>query len=84
MRAAGYRSLKAIEAKLRQLFDRTSEVLHANRREVLAVTHALEAHGTLSGEDVVAVIEGTEGPTVDGRIYADPIYAAAVPKLATA
>jgi ATP-dependent Zn protease len=67
---------EAIEAKLRELYDRTVEVLEENRREVLAVTHALETHKTLSGEDVVAVIEGTEGPTVDGRGYVEPDFVA--------
>ncbi len=33
------------------------------------MTHALEAHKTLSGEDVAAVIEGTHGPLVDGVGY---------------
>jgi hypothetical protein len=67
---------KAIEAKLQELYDRTVEVLDANRREVLAVTHALETHKTLSGEDVVAVIEGTEGPVIDGRGYLEPDFVA--------
>jgi ATP-dependent Zn protease len=67
---------KAIEAKLQELYDRTVEVLEANRREVLAVTHALETHKTLSGEDVVAVIEGTEGPVIDGRGYLEPDFVA--------
>lgn len=67
---------RAVEAKLEELYDRTVEVLAANRREVLAVTHALETHRTLSGEDVVAVIEGTEGPLVDGRGYVDPDFVA--------
>ena len=31
---------------------------------------------TLTGEDVVAVIEGRPGPLVDGRAYADPGFAA--------
>src|SRR5262249_62107541 len=34
--------------------------------------HALETHKTLSGEDIVAVMEHTQGPLVDGRPYADP------------
>jgi hypothetical protein len=59
----------AVEDKLRELYDRTVAVLEANRREVLAVTHALETHKTLSGEDVAAVIEGTQGPLVDGSGY---------------
>ena len=67
---------KAIEAKLAELYDRTVEVLRANRREILAVTHALESHKTLSGEDVVAVIEGTEGPLVDGRGYVEAAFVA--------
>jgi cell division protease FtsH len=68
----------AIEAKLRELYDRTVTVLEDNRREVLAVTHALETHRTLSGEDVVAVIEGTEGPLVDGRGYVEPAFVASL------
>lgn len=67
---------QAVEAKLRELYDRTSVVLHEHRRDVLAVAHALESHKTLSGEDVVAVIEGTEGPLVDGRGYLEPAFVA--------
>ena len=33
-------------------------------------------HKTLSGEDVVAVIEGTEGPVIDGRGYLEPDFVA--------
>ncbi|MGE0817434.1 MAG: AAA family ATPase [Candidatus Nanopelagicales bacterium] len=66
----------AVEAKLRELYDRTVQVLEANRREVLAVTHALETYKTLSGEDVAAVIEGVEGPLVDGRGYVEPEFVA--------
>jgi ATP-dependent Zn protease len=66
----------AVEAKLRELYDRTVELLQDNRREVLAVAHALEAHKTLSGEDVVAVIEGGQGPLVDGRGYVEPQFVA--------
>ena len=39
---------------------------------MLTLAHALETHKTLSGDDVVAVLEHTEGPFVDGRVYADP------------
>ena len=58
-----------IEAKLAELLRRTEELLTANRREVLAVAHALETNKTVTGEDVKAVIEGTEGPLLDGRPY---------------
>jgi ATP-dependent Zn protease len=64
----------AVEAKLRELYDRTVTVLEENRREVLAVAHALETYKTLSGEDVAAVIDGTEGPLVDGRGYVEPEF----------
>jgi hypothetical protein len=57
------------ELLLNGLAERTEQVLIENRRHVLAVAHALEAHRTMSGDDVVGVIEGTEGPMVDGRAY---------------
>jgi cell division protease FtsH len=65
-----------VEAKLRELYDRTEKVLRANRREVLALTHALEAHKTISGEDVEAIMEGKVGPMVDGRRYHEPDFLA--------
>jgi ATP-dependent Zn protease len=60
---------RQVEAKLRELYERTEDLLSANRREVLALTHALETHKTITGEDVEAIMEGTVGPTVDGRRY---------------
>jgi hypothetical protein len=63
-----------IEAKLRELYERTEVVLAANRREILALTHALETHKTISGEDVEAVMEGTRGPTLDGSRYHEPAF----------
>jgi cell division protease FtsH len=65
-----------VEAKLRELYERTWAILEANRSEVLAVAHALEIHKTLTGDDVAAVIDGTVGPSVDGRAYADPRFRA--------
>jgi ATP-dependent Zn protease len=64
-----------IESRLHELVDRTRVILEANRLEVLAVAHALESHKTLTGEDVAAVIEGREGPLVDGRPYRAPQFA---------
>jgi len=58
-----------VEAKLQELYRRTEEVLEANRHEVLALTHALETHKTIWGEDVEAIMESKEGPTLDGRRY---------------
>jgi ATP-dependent Zn protease len=58
-----------IEGNLERLLDRAREILEENAIVVLAVAHALETHKTLSGDDVVAVIEGRQGPVVDGRPY---------------
>jgi cell division protease FtsH len=60
---------KRIEENLQRLFEEAEQLLSHNRREVLALAHALETYKTLSGEDVAAVVEGSVGPLVDGRIY---------------
>ena len=65
-----------IEDNLKTLLDRTEEIIRENRNDVLALAHALESHKTLSGEDVVAVLEHTRGPLVDGTSYADPAFIA--------
>lgn len=65
---------RAIDAKLQELYERTWKLLEDNRAEVLAVAHALEIHKTLTGDDVTAIMEGTVGPTVDGRPYQDPVF----------
>ncbi|GIH73267.1 AAA family ATPase [Sphaerimonospora thailandensis] len=65
-----------IELNLARLLDKTADLLRDNRREVLAVAHALEQHKTLGGDDVVAVIECAGGPLVDGSVYgSDEFYA---------
>jgi cell division protease FtsH len=63
-----------IEEKLAELLDRTSTLVTENRGTVLTVAHALEAHKTLTGDDIEAVIEGRRGPLVDGRAYAMPQF----------
>ena len=60
---------RRIEAKLAEIYERTEHLLRENRREVLAVAHALETYKTLTGDDVEAIIEGRQGPLVDGRPY---------------
>ena len=67
-----------IEDQLTRLLDRTEQILVENRNQVLALAHALETHKTLSGEDVVAVLEHTRGPLVDGRVYADESFLASL------
>ena len=61
-----------IEDRLNELLHRVEDILVEHRSGVLTLAHALETHKTLSGDDVVAVLEHTEGPFVDGRVYADP------------
>jgi cell division protease FtsH len=61
-----------IEDNLNGLLDQVKEIITENRDRVLALAHALETHKTLTGDDVVAVIERQPGPFVDGRAYADP------------
>jgi cell division protease FtsH len=63
---------KQVESRLRVLYERTERLLERNRAQVLAVAHALEANKTVSGDDVVAVIEGVRGPQVDGSVYYTP------------
>jgi cell division protease FtsH len=66
----------SVEAKLRELYDRTWTILDERRSEILAVAHALEIHKTLTGDDVAAIVDGTVGPTVDGRAYGDARFRA--------
>jgi len=63
-----------IEDKLGDMLDQVESLLKENRRQILALAHALEANRTLTGEDVEAVLEGREGPAVDGRPYGDPKF----------
>lgn len=58
-----------IEDMLSELLERTGQMLVQHRRDVLALAHALETHKTLTGDDVVAVLEGRPGPAVDGSLY---------------
>jgi cell division protease FtsH len=73
-----------IEEHLAELLERTDALLVENRAEVLRLAHALETHKTIAGEDVVAVIEGTEGPLIDGRDYLDGAFVAAMEGFHTA
>jgi hypothetical protein len=65
-----------IEDNLNTLLSRVEEILKEDRNQVLALAHALETHKTLSGEDIVAVMEHTRGPLVDGTAYGDESFLA--------
>jgi cell division protease FtsH len=58
-----------VEDNLARLLVDAEALLNQNWFEVLAVAHALETYKTLAGEDVEAVIDGVQGPLVDGRVY---------------
>jgi cell division protease FtsH len=61
-----------VEERLSELFDEVTELLTTNRLQVLAVAHALETHLTITGDDVMAIIGGSEGPFIDGAGYYRP------------
>jgi cell division protease FtsH len=63
---------KSVETKLKELYDRAMALLEEHRNDVLTVAHALETYKTITGDDVEAIIEGREGPNIDGRRYHSP------------
>ena len=63
-----------IEDNLADLLERTARLLREHRRDIIVLAHALEAHKTLTGDDVAAVLEGRPGPTVDGTPYGLPEF----------
>jgi len=67
-----------IEEKLAGLLTSTQALLEQNRQAILAVSHALETNRTVTGDDIEAVIEGRQGPMIDGRPYREPEFMARV------
>src|SRR5205807_6714920 len=65
-----------IESKLEECSRRARDLLDDNRAMVLALAHALETNKTVTGEDVMAIIDGRPGPLLDGRMYHDPAFVA--------
>jgi ATP-dependent Zn protease len=61
-----------IEQNLMELLAKAEANLTEHRSKVLALAHGLEQHKTLTGEDVIAILEGKPGPLVDGRPYLEP------------
>ena len=58
-----------INAILETARETAAEILKRRTNDVLSLVHALEKHRTLSGEDVIAVLEQRQGPVADGRVY---------------
>jgi ATP-dependent Zn protease len=69
-----------IEDNLAGLLAKSEEILRENSEKVLSLAHALESFKTISGEDVIAVMEGGVGPLVDGRPYQSQENIAAILK----
>jgi len=69
---------KRVEDRLQELQTRVSALLDENRIWVLALAHALEYYKTVPGEDVTAILEGHQGPTIDGRAYHDAEFQAEI------
>jgi cell division protease FtsH len=63
-----------IEERLGELLEKADMLVRQNRKEILAVAHALESNKTLTGADIEAIVEGREGPLVDGRSYHQPDF----------
>lgn len=58
-----------VEARLQELYQEVLTLLTERRHEVLALAHALETYRTVNGRDAVAVLEGSVGDIIDGRVY---------------
>jgi cell division protease FtsH len=67
-----------IENRLTEQLERAGDIVKDHERDVLTLAHALEIHRTLSGEDVIAVLQGHQGPTVDGAKYRQPEFYAQI------
>jgi hypothetical protein len=65
-----------VETRLEQLLEQVRTLLERDRVWVLALAHALELYKTVPGEDVLAILDGRPGPTIDGRAYHDPRFQA--------
>ncbi|HEX2384586.1 MAG TPA: AAA family ATPase [Acidimicrobiales bacterium] len=61
-----------IDAKLKELLAKAHDLLDENRVHVLAVAHALETYKTITGDEIIAIIEGRVGLQLDGRSYHEP------------
>ena len=61
-----------IDAKLKELLAKAHDLLDDNRVHVLAVAHALETQKTITGDEIIAIIEGRMGLQIDGRSYHEP------------
>jgi ATP-dependent Zn protease len=64
----------AVESKLQELYLRAQKLLDDNRWFLISIAHALQAHRTITGEDIDAIYHGTRGPTLDGAFYHTELF----------
>jgi cell division protease FtsH len=69
---------RRVEARLERLAERTRELRPTTGHMCSPSRTPIETHKTITGDDIVAVAEGTQGPIVDGRIYTLPEFRAAI------
>jgi len=61
-----------VERRLEELYARVERIVEEHRYDILAVAHALETTKTITGEDILAIMEHRPGLLIDGSIYAEP------------
>jgi cell division protease FtsH len=67
-----------VEDKLQELYRRAQDLVGENWLFLAAVAHALASHHTISGEDIDAISEGVQGPTLDGAVYHEAAFRDAI------
>lgn len=60
---------RRVETRLQEVYKRTYDLMYENRWFLAAIAHALQAHKTITGEDIDAIYRGAQGPTLDGMMY---------------
>lgn len=60
---------RRVEDKLKEIYERTYQLMNDNRWFLAAIAHALQQHKTITGEDIDAIYKGHQGPTLDGSVY---------------
>jgi len=61
-----------VERRLQELYERVERIVEEHRYDILAVAHALETTKTITGDDIIAIMERRPGLLVDGSVYAEP------------
>ncbi|ACU54758.1 AAA ATPase central domain protein [Acidimicrobium ferrooxidans DSM 10331] len=61
-----------VERRLEALYERVAQIVEEHRYDILAVAHALETQKTITGDDILAIMERRQGLLIDGTVYADP------------